>query len=256
MGTLEFGSILLSGLCGIALTVGAVCCSRGPVPSSGGPFVMRIKVCCIQWIEEARLAIRAGVDALGFVSEMPGGIRGIGNQKIRRIVRTAPPTCSTVLLTSRRDPVAIVGHQKATGANTLQLVGAVEPESVLRIRDALPGISLIKVIHVVDSRAIEAATRFFEAADALMLESKVELQDGVALGGTGVTHDWVVSRQIVEASPLPVLLAGGLSPANVFDAIRAVEPFGVDVCSGLRPNGVLDPVRLRKFVSRTTGAAA
>jgi len=217
---------------------------------------MRIKVCCIQSIDEAKLAISYGAHALGLVSKMPTGTKGIGDDEIRGIVEAIPPTFATVLLTSSDDPMAIARHQRATRANTLQLVGPISSESVRGLRDALPGISLIKVVHVQDSTSIDAALSFSNVADALLLDTKVKVRGGEALGGTGVTHDWSISRRIVEASPLPIFLAGGLTPENVAEAIRAVSPFGVDVCSSSRPNRTLEPDRLSDFVARASGAAA
>ena len=217
---------------------------------------MRIKVCCIQSVEEAQLAIQHGAHALGLVAEMPTGTGVIGDEEIRRIADSIPPTYSSVLLTSRTNPDAIVEHQRATGANTLQLVGAINPRDVRKIRGALPGISLVKVIHVQDSNSVELAVGYLDVADALLLDTKIKTREGEALGGTGMTHDWSISRRIVEASTRPVFLAGGLSPENVAAAIRAVRPFGVDVCSSLRPNGTLDPIRLREFISRSSVAAA
>jgi phosphoribosylanthranilate isomerase len=225
-------------------------------PLHGSTLAMRIKVCCIQSIDEAELAIRNGAHALGMVSQMLFGTRAISNHIIREITEFVPPTYSTVLLTSEIDPNAIVEHQRATRANTLQLVGSIDRNGIHQLRERLPGISLIKVVHVEDSGSVEAATRFFDTADALLLDTKVKARDGEALGGTGVTHDWSISRQIVELSPVPVFLAGGLSPENVGEAIQAVRPFGVDVCSSLRPNGSLDSDRLREFVSGASGAAA
>jgi len=217
---------------------------------------MRIKVCCIQSIDEAKLAISNGAHALGFVSEMLSGTRVIKDDEIRKIVEATPRTFATVLLTSEDDPNTIVRHQQATRTNTLQLVGPVSPDTVRDLRDALPGITLIKVVHVQDSSSIDAALSFSAVADVLLLDTKVKVHDGEALGGTGVTHDWSISREIVEASPLPVFLAGGLAPENVAEAIRIVSPFGVDVCSGLRPNGSLEAGRIRDFVARASGAAA
>jgi phosphoribosylanthranilate isomerase len=215
---------------------------------------MRIKVCCIQSIDEARLAISSGAHALGLVSKMPTGTRGIGDNEIRTIIEAIPPTFSTVLLTPSADPMAIVRHKRATGANTLQLVGPIGSESVRELREALPGIALIKVVHVEDSTSVDAALSFSSVADVLLLDTKARVRGGEALGGTGVTHDWSISRRIVEVSPLPVFLAGGLSPENVAEAIRTVSPFGVDVCSSLRPSQTLEPDRLGDFVARALGA--
>ncbi len=217
------------------------------------PFRMRIKVCCIQSIEEAQLALSHGAHALGLVSQMPSGSGFmIDDDEIRSIVEAVPPTNSTVLLTSEDDPLKIIRHQHTTGANTLQLLGPISFEGMLRLKETRPDITLIKVVPVVDSTSIDEALRFSKVADALLLDSKVSYREG---GGTGKTHDWSISRQIVQASSLPVWLAGGLSPSNVAEAIRTVMPFGVDVCSGLRPNRSLELSRLRSFVSEVKVSA-
>lgn len=216
---------------------------------------MRIKICCIQSPEEAELALQLGAHALGLVSEMLTGNGVIHDDTIRRIVACVPPTYSTVLLTSRDDASAVVEHQRSTGVSTLQLVGSIDPDGVSQVREAIPGIQLIKVIHVTDSSSIQLATDYFESADALLLDTSIQSAEGTALGGTGVPHDWAVSREIVSKSSLPVFLAGGLTPENVDEAVRRVRPFGVDVCSGLRPNGTLDLELTKEFVARATGAA-
>lgn len=219
------------------------------MPQASQP--VRIKVCCIQSAKEAHLTVSNGAHAIGLVSQMPSGSGFmISDAAIGEIIRAAPPTVSTVLLTSEKDPAQIIEHQQATHANTLQLLGPIQPEHVQHLREALPGISLTVVISVVDSNAVEEALRFSHTADALLLDSKVNHRQG---GGTGLTHDWSISRRIVDASPLPVWLAGGLSPENVVEAIRTVSPYGVDVCSSLRPNRHLDAERLKRFVKNASG---
>lgn len=217
---------------------------------------MRIKVCCIQSFEEAQIALGHGAHALGFVSDMPSGPGSITDSEIQEIISKVPPTYSTVLLSSRTDPRALVEHQRETGANTLQLVSAISPESLAQLKDALPGISLLKVIHVQNEGSVELASAYSESADAILLDSGSPDARVPELGGTGETHDWMISRKIVETCRLPVFLAGGLSPLNITDAIRIVSPFGVDVCSGLRPEGTLDMRLLRDFVSRAKIADA
>ena len=199
------------------------------------------------------LAISHGAHALGFVSDTLTGAGAIGDDEIQSIVAATPPTFSTVLLTSEEDPAAVVRHQRKTRSNTLQLVGPIRPEGLRELRDALPGIALIKVIHVEDAASIDVALSYSDVADALLLDTRVKVGDREELGGTGVIHDWSISRQIVETSRLPVFLAGGLSPENVTEGIRRVSPFGVDVCSSLRPHGHLEPDRLRDFVANATG---
>ena len=184
---------------------------------------------------------------------MPTGNGVIGDDRIREIALSVPPTYASVLLTRREKAEAVVDHQRSTGVNTIQLVGAIDPDGVARVREAIPGVHLIKVIHVKDESSVQLASEYFESSDALLLDTSVQSEEGTALGGTGVTHDWAVSREIVSNSPLPVFLAGGLTPENVREATEQVQPFGVDVCSSLRPNGVLEENRTLEFIAQATG---
>ena len=109
------------------------------------------------------------------------------------------------------------------------------------MREALPGISLVQVIHVTGPEAVDEAIAVAPHVDAILLDSGNQSLAIKELGGTGRTHDWTLSRKIREAIEVPLFLAGGLNPSNVAAAIREVQPFGIDVCSGLRTEGVLDP---------------
>lgn len=216
----------------------------------------RIKICCIRSIEEARLAIRHGADAIGLVSEMLSGTRGIPDAMIREIARGCPAGVKSFLLTPRTDPRDIIEHQRETGVDTIQLVDRVAPEDVVRVKAALPEIALVQVIHVNDARAIAEADSYAHVVDALLLDSGTSDGPVHTLGGTGRTHDWSLSRQIVRRARCPVFLAGGLDAHNVASAIRDVGPSGVDVCSRLRPRGFLDPRLLGSFVSAVRSAGA
>jgi len=112
----------------------------------------------------------------------------------------------------------------------------------------------MQVVHVTNSNAVAAAREAAQTADVLLLDSGDPTQAIKKLGGTGQTHDWTISRQIRDAVEVPVFLAGGLTPANVAEAVRQVQPFGVDVCSGLRTNGDLDEDKLGRFVANLEAA--
>ena len=209
----------------------------------------RIKICCISSIEEAALAVGEGADALGLVGPMPSGPGVIDDDLISEIVDTVPPPVSTFLLTSETKSDAIVHHARRCRTDTLQLVDEVEPDACPIIRAALPSRRIVQVIHVEGEETIQAARAAAELADALLLDSGKPSAELKELGGTGRTHDWEISRAIVEALPCPVFLAGGLHPGNIAEAIRIVRPFGVDLCSGVRTDGRLDAEKLRAFVS-------
>ncbi len=195
------------------------------------------------------MAIRAGADALGLVGPMPSGPGVVADDLAAAIVRSVPPPIATFMLTSETTADGIVAHQQRVGANTIQLVDAVPAGTYAQIRAALPAVKIVQVIHVVDERSlIEAQQAVTDGADALLLDSGNPTLAIKELGGTGRVHDWQISRQIVDTSPVPVFLAGGLRPDNVREAIRAVGPFGLDICSGVRTNGHLDADKLRAFL--------
>lgn len=222
----------------------------------GGMRRTRIKVCCISSVEEARLAVSHGADALGLVSSMPSGPGVIDEDLIAEIAAAAPPGVATFLLTSRTDADAIIDQQRRCGVNAIQLCDAVETETYGRLRRALPGISLIQVIHVNGPQSVEAARAVADFVDAILLDSGKPDLPVKELGGTGRTHDWRHSRAIVEQSGAPVYLAGGLNSENVGQAIRDASPFGVDLCTGVRSGGRLDEAKLRTFVGAVAQVAA
>jgi phosphoribosylanthranilate isomerase len=122
--------------------------------------------------------------------------------------------------------------------------------------DALPGIALVQVVHVVDAASVDYAVAAAAHVDALLLDSGNLSLAVRQLGGTGRTHDWTLSRRIRDAIGIPLFLAGGLSPANVAEAIATVQPFGLDLCSGVRTNDTLDEVKLRAFFAAIPSGAA
>jgi phosphoribosylanthranilate isomerase len=210
---------------------------------------VRLKVCCISSVDEARLAIASGADALGLVGRMPSGPGPIPDALIAEIASTVPPPVATFLLTSEITADAVVAHARRTRTSTLQLVDWVSPADHEAIRRELPGIKLVQVLHVEDDRVLEQAVVAASTVDALLLDSGRPSLPIRELGGTGRVHDWELSRQIVEASEVPVFLAGGLDASNVAHAVARVRPFGVDLCSGVRTDGRLDAVKLQSFVS-------
>ena len=218
------------------------------------PFRTRVKICCISSQEEARLAIQFGADALGLVGKMPSGPGVIGDELAAQIVRTTPPPLATFMLTSETTTAGIIAHQQRVGANTIQLVDTVSPETYAQLHAALPAVKVVQVIHVIDGRNLDEALRAVQdGADALLLDSGNPNLAVKELGGTGRVHNWQVSRQIVAQSAVPVFLAGGLGPANVRAALETVQPFGLDICSGVRTNGRLEAEKLESFMRLVKG---
>jgi phosphoribosylanthranilate isomerase len=214
----------------------------------------RIKVCCISSREEAALAIAAGVDALGLVGDMPTGPGIITDTLARAIAVESPAPVSPWLLTSESDAGAILDHAVRCGVTTVQIVRHVDPSVHDRLAEAAPWLRRVQVIHVEDGTAVELVRTYGTRPHTVLLDSG--RPSASELGGTGRIHDWAVSRRCVEAASRPVFLAGGLGPANAAEAVRAVRPFGLDLCSGLRREGRLDAELLAAFVAAVRSADA
>lgn len=213
-----------------------------------------LKICCISSQVEARLAWEMGADALGLVSQMPSGPGVISDELIAQIVQQVPPPVATFLLTSKQDATSIIAQHRLCRSSTIQLVDEVPPDELHQLREALPGISLVQVIHVVDESAVQEAINAAPRVNAILLDSGNQKLPIKELGGTGRTHDWRISAKIREAlsalpQPKPLFLAGGLHAGNVADAMVAVQPHGLDVCSGVRTDGRLDAGKLAALLA-------
>jgi phosphoribosylanthranilate isomerase len=218
----------------------------------------RIKICCIQSVEEAKLAVQAGAHAVGLVSAMPSGPGVIDDGTIADLASRLPPPVGTFLLTSETSPAAITDQYRRFRPTALQFVAPMEPTATARLREQLPAPRFVPVVHVTGPASIEKAEALAPHADALLLDSgtpDAAPDEPRRLGGTGRTHDWTISREIVDRLDTPVFLAGGLDPTNVAEAIREVRPFGVDVCSGVRTDGSLDAFKLHTFIQAVHSVA-
>lgn len=213
-----------------------------------------VKICCISSEAEASMALAYGADALGFVSEMPSGPGVIDDKTIATLIGQLPENTNSFLLTSRTASDGVVEHVRQCKPATVQLVDAVPLETYEALRRECEGTAIVQVIHVEGKDAVQQAARVAPHVDAVLLDSGSPAGDVKELGGTGRVHDWSVSYNIVAAVDVPVYLAGGLLPDNVGLAIKAVRPFGVDLCSGVRTNGALDMRKLKGFMASVRAA--
>ncbi len=207
----------------------------------------RVKICCISSVYEAKMAIDYGADALGLVSHMPSGPGVIDDNLISEIVKTIPPPIASFLLTCQTDPRRIIEQYQVVNTSTIQMVDRLENRAYDVLRDRLPHVKLVQVIHVIDQSSIQEAIDIAQSVDAILLDSGNPNLPIKELGGTGRTHNWALSRTIVDAVYIPVFLAGGLNDKNVREAISTVRPYGIDLCSGVRTKGKLDPHKLKAF---------
>ena len=207
---------------------------------------MRVKICGLRNAADLAVALGAGVDAVGFIL----GARHRTEDEITpelaaTLVGSLPPFVSSVMVTHLQEASAIVAIALRVRPTTLQLHDAIPSGEIAALRAALPGTKLIQAIPVVNEKAIAEAAALEPLVDALLLDSRTADR----IGGTGQTHDWSISRRIVEGCTRPVILAGGLRPANLASALAAVRPAGVDVNSGVETGaGDKDPDQVRAFV--------
>ncbi|MBA3242845.1 MAG: phosphoribosylanthranilate isomerase [Acidobacteria bacterium] len=180
-----------------------------------------IKICGITNVDDALAAVEAGADALGF-NFYPKSPRYIAPGEVRRIIEQLPQEvlCAGVFVNEDADSLQRIVHEAGLGA--AQLHGDESPEFCRDLR----GVMRIKALRVGEDFLAEEVTRF--GTEAILLDAFTK----DAFGGTGRTFDWEVARRARELVP-KLFLAGGLTTENVSEAVRAVRPFAVDVCSGV-----------------------
>lgn len=217
---------------------------------------LQVKICCIKSIEEGLLAIDLGAcltaqhrqaTAIGLVGPMPSGPGVISLQTIRDIVSGMPDDVNTFLLTSEVEAEPIIAQHRIVKTTTIQLVDEISIVELRKLKSALRQIDVVQVIHVQDESSVARAKAVAPYVDALLLDSGNPDLAIKELGGTGRTHNWDISQQIVEQVTVPVYLAGGIRADNVVQAIKHVRPYGVDLCTGVRTNDALDKKKLKAF---------
>lgn len=193
--------------------------------------VPRVKICGITNSDDAQAAIYSGADALGFlVGLLYPSPDQLTPERARELVAALPPFVNSVLVTHQSDLEVVLSLVAAVAPHDLQLHGAFSIADIPRIRARFPHLKIVKAVHVEGEGAIETARRVAPHVDGVLLDSRTPSR----LGGTGVTHDWTISRRIRDSLPgTPVILAGGLRPENVIASIETVQPYGVDVNSGV-----------------------
>lgn len=209
-----------------------------------------VKICCISSVQEAKTAAEYGASALGLVSSMPSGPGVISDRQIQEILNNVRENVSTFLLTSETTAERIIEQHYKFNTTAIQIVDEVEFKVYKEIKEKFPEVKIVQVVHVTDETSVEYANSVSHFADFLLLDSGNPKKEIKELGGTGRVHNWYLSRKIRETVKIPVFLAGGLNPGNVVSAIKTVEPFGVDLCNGVRTEGRLDVNKLKEFFQK------
>jgi phosphoribosylanthranilate isomerase len=207
---------------------------------------MRVKICGLSRVEDAVVAAEAGADAVGCLVGLDHASPDqVSAATAKAVYSVLPPFVARVLVTHKTTLGEVSDLVRATGATAVQLHGEYPLVAVPALGEAFPYLSIVKCVHVTGEEAIAAAGAAARVADAVLLDTKVRGR----IGGTGKTHDWSISARIVETCPKPVILAGGLNPGNVADAIKRVRPWGVDTNSGTRgTGGSKDHAKIRAFI--------
>ncbi|REE83340.1 phosphoribosylanthranilate isomerase [Lutibacter oceani] len=206
-----------------------------------------VKICCISSVQEANLAIKFGASALGLVGNMPSGPGIISDSLIAEIVCEVPKHIQTFLLTSETKVEEILKHHSKVNTTTIQIVDALTEGTHQQLKNELPTVKIVQVLHVLNESSIDEALQISKNVDTILLDSGNPNLKTKELGGTGRVHNWEISKKIVESVNIPVFLAGGLNPLNAPIAIQKVQPYGLDLCSGVRTHGKLDESKLKAF---------
>ena len=218
----------------------------------------RIKICGIAGIPELSLAAQNDIDAVGVIEEKCSGSGTVSDTIAYTLLKNIPAKISGFFLSAATTADEIRSQMLHYAPTVMQLVNHIEPTVYEELAYLLPQRSaqLVQVVHVEDSSALDAIAVYADFVDAFLLDSGMPSAIVPVLGGTGVVHDWDVSREFVQRSPLPVFLAGGLTVYNVKEAIEYVHPYGVDLYSGVRKDGELDRGKLNAFVQAVRDADA
>lgn len=200
----------------------------------------------------------SGVRYLGFPLRLPVHTEDLSEDSAARIVSALPPNHLGILITYLDDAIDITRLCDKLGTHIVQLHGPIDARQLEILRSARPGLSIIKslVIGTPGKQTVfDIIELLSDKVDAFITDT-YDPATG-ASGATGKTHDWTVSRQVVDQAARPVILAGGLTPDNVADAIKAVQPAGVDVHTGVEDeSGRKDEGLVRAFIAAASGAFA
>lgn len=201
----------------------------------------RIKICGIMNRTELSLALRSGADALGFVVEIDSSRHSLTAEQAGRLIREVPLFNQSVAVIAPKDVDGAAGLAEASGADVLQVHGSLGPSDLLELKSRVNQKIVAALNPETDPVEVQ---RMADVADAILLDTFA----GGVLGGTGRVHDWERSARLAAALNVPVILAGGLHPGNVAEAIRRVRPYAVDASSGLETAGRKDEEKMARFV--------
>lgn len=213
----------------------------------------RVKICGLTSERDVTTVVDAGADALGFIVDVPvDSPRELTADRAAELVASVPPFASTVLVTMPESAERAVELVERVQPDTVQLHGDLSPAAASAVSERVPA----NTIKAVDADEPERCAAYVDAVDALLVDSA----DAKGGGGTGETHDWTRTAAVAADLDAPVVLAGGLTPENVVAAVETVDPYGVDVASGVEHETATedgsrkDPDAVEQFVARAKQA--
>jgi phosphoribosylanthranilate isomerase len=206
---------------------------------------VRVKICGLTRKEDLAFAVTAGADAVGFLVGVPSSPRNLSMEKAKKLISQVPIFVNTVVVTTAMRNEWIVKVCEKLKPSVIQIHGK-EQITSLKFHPSTKDLRIIKTIYIKDNILKEIKLKNFKDFDAILFDSYSKRH----YGGTGKVHDWSLSKRIKEIiAPVPIILAGGLKPENVKKAIISVEPYAVDVASGVEISpGVKDHKKVKAFI--------
>lgn len=209
---------------------------------------MKVKICGIKTERDLMMAVNAGADAVGFITEVPvDSPRKIPLSVASQLIARIPVFVTSVLVIMPKNADEAIKMIHTARPTAVQIHNALALSELRKIRET--GVRLIKTIpvseHADTEMLIDLIKDLSGIADAVLLDTAI---DGKT-GGTGVSHNWEVSSKVVLNAGIPVILAGGLNPSNVSQAIKCIRPYAVDTASGVETDGKKDELKVIDFIN-------
>jgi phosphoribosylanthranilate isomerase len=215
-----------------------------------------IQIAGVRNQNELEILVSCGVDYIGFPFRLTHHPEDISESEAARMIRQLPNKCKAVLITYLNKAIEIIELCNKLGVNSVQLHGEIQLEELQNLNASNPDINIFKSIIIGRSSwgEIEKLIDMFAPWITAFITDTFDPSSG-ASGATGKTHDWKISRKIVHSSPKPVILAGGLHPNNIKEAVHIVRPVGVDVHTGVEnTRGFKEREKVQQFVTRARQA--
>lgn len=210
---------------------------------------MHVKICGVRRPDDGLAAAKLGADAVGvLVGQVHPSAHFVNAADARAILAMLPPFVSGVLVSHLSEPSELLALIDQVRPTAVQIHSPMAVDAVAQVRHLHPGLTLIKAVHCEQGNPMALVERYAAVVDGVVADSSNPSTGQV--GGTGLTHDWDQTARLVQQSSTPVLLAGGLNPDNVRQAIARVNPWGVDVNSGVKgSDGFQCLKRMAQFIA-------